>query len=97
MLETMLKSGWNRVAIALKSRWNYDVEKQISYETFFSTSFQRQFAIFQRRVNVETTSLCLLGRPSLGLGDDDSCFFVIFLGGSGWVSSSFRSSEPLTS
>ena len=60
MLETMLKSGWNRVAIALKSRWNYDVETNFIWN-LFSTSFQRQFAIFQRRFNVETTSLCLLG------------------------------------
>ena len=60
MLETMLKSGWNRVAIALKSRWNYDVETNFIWN-LFSTLFRRQFAIFQRRFNVETTSLCLLG------------------------------------
>ena len=33
----------------------------------FSTSFQRQLAIFQRRFNVETTSLCLLGILFAGL------------------------------
>ena len=46
MLETMLKSGWNRVAIALKSRWNYDVEKQISYETFFQRRFNVSLPFF---------------------------------------------------
>ena len=71
MIETMLKSGWNRVAIALKSRWNYDVETNF-ISNLFSTSFQRQFAIFQRRFNVETTSLCLLGGPTFPLSAQGS-------------------------
>ena len=45
MLETMLKSGWNRVAIGLKSRCNYDVE-QISYETFFQRRFNVSLLFF---------------------------------------------------
>ena len=60
MLETMLKSGWNRVAITLKSRWNYDVETNFIWN-LFSTAV----CIFQRRFNVERTSLCLLGSKLL--------------------------------
>ena len=55
-VEIRYKSRCNCVEITLKLwRWNKFHLK------FFSTSFQRQFAIFQRRFYVETTSLCLLG------------------------------------
>ena len=64
--------AWNDVEIRLKSRCNC-VEIRLKlwrWNKFhlkpFSTSFQRQFAIFQRRFNVETTSLCLLGSLSNG-------------------------------
>ena len=54
------RHAWNDVEIMFKSRWNYDVETNFIWN-LFSTSFQRQFAIFQRRFNVETMSLCMLG------------------------------------
>ena len=54
MLETMLKPGWSQVEIALKLRWNYDVETIFIWNRF-STSFRRHFVIIQRRFNIEIT------------------------------------------